>query len=96
MDWRRKVHVYIDRHDWYIGYYRGEHFHFIVLLTIVLRVQRRKSPVAFRKLPEGAGPEPTEARNVTAEAAAEEREPARQTTARFHPRIRNYTTKRNS
>lgn len=34
--------IYFDFNDWWIGYYRGEHYHFVLLLpTLVLRFPRR-------------------------------------------------------
>lgn len=34
--------VYIDTNDWWIGYYRGEHYHFICPLpTVVIRWNRK-------------------------------------------------------
>lgn len=36
------VSVYIDTSDWWIGYYRGENYHFVCLLpTVVIRWPRR-------------------------------------------------------
>jgi hypothetical protein len=36
------VKLYVDTNDWWVGYYRGEHYHFVcVLPTVVLRWRRR-------------------------------------------------------
>ena len=37
----RHVSIYIDRNDWWIGYYRGSMYHFICPLpTVVIRWPR--------------------------------------------------------
>ena len=34
--------IYIDTNDWWVGYYRGEHYHFVCPLpTLVIRWSRR-------------------------------------------------------
>lgn len=33
--------LYRDQRDWYIGVYIGEHYYFIVFLTVVLRLERK-------------------------------------------------------
>jgi hypothetical protein len=34
--------IYIDTHDWWIGWYRGETHHYLCLLpTVVIRLNRR-------------------------------------------------------
>lgn len=45
--WRRgmarPVHVYREPADWWVGYYRGDHHHYVCLLpTIVIRWVRRQ------------------------------------------------------
>lgn len=36
------VRLYIDRRDWWVGYYRGERHHYVCLVpTVVLRWHRR-------------------------------------------------------
>lgn len=35
--------VYVDRRDWWIGYYRGERYHFVCPLPcLVIRWERRR------------------------------------------------------
>lgn len=37
------MNIYFDFHDWWIGYYRGENYHFVCPLpTLVIRWARRK------------------------------------------------------
>lgn len=36
--------IYIDTNDWWMGYYRGEHYHFVCPLPcIVIRWSRKES-----------------------------------------------------
>lgn len=36
--------IYIDTHDWWVGYYRGENYHFICPLpTLVVRIAKTTS-----------------------------------------------------
>lgn len=39
---RAGVKIYIEPRDWWIGYYRGDGFHYVCLLpTVVIRWHRR-------------------------------------------------------
>lgn len=38
---RRRPKVYVDQNDWWIGYYRGDHYHYVCPLpTVVIRWPR--------------------------------------------------------
>lgn len=37
-----EVRIYFDFRDWWVGYYRGEHYHFVCLIpTLVIRWPQR-------------------------------------------------------
>lgn len=39
---QRSVRIYIDTHDWWVGYYRGDSHHYVCLLPcVVIRWSRR-------------------------------------------------------
>lgn len=41
--------IYLDRNDWWVGYYRGSHHHYICPLpTLVIRIDcvRRQAPLS--------------------------------------------------
>lgn len=83
---RLQPKLYIDTHDWWIGYYRGDAHHYIcVLPCVVLRLDRSHPVVHFHKIPF-----PIEISENVTEAAVEdeERTPAVQSRARMDPRMR--------
>lgn len=67
-----------------------------LVLWLGMKRYHRSTKPSFRRLKASLAPQPTKARNVTADAIQAERPTARQTTARFHPRRKNYTTRRKS
>jgi hypothetical protein len=37
-----EINIYFDFRDWWVGYYRGDHHHFVCLIpTLVIRWPRR-------------------------------------------------------
>lgn len=66
------------------------------LVTWLVMRRPRSTKPSFRRLKASLAAQPTERRNVTTDAVQVERPSARQTTARFYPRVKNYTTRRKS